>query len=372
LVEFDEDLSGELSLHDVYENDKEENERKIRNKKQQEYAQRPGVKERIKQQIVDRAVAKRIEKINKNELSICKKICLKYAVKKPTNNSRYGSGQKRCQMCEIFISIEGTKNEEGLFCKCCHYRVRGKPRNLKYKEKLRVKVESDAQKNESQKFQDTADSRIDVTNDIEASNYVQEHKFLSNIEPDTLEQDENDVDESRIDTNKDYRNIGDDSSEEESTPNYNKIDAPMKTFYELKDFLDKIHLQSNYQLVMLKELIEYGVLNKGEIAESLAYFNNKDTTDINVVKSYFNVPVYDVLLKHKFVIKIDKNSSIQYYSLHVDLNQMQTIDLINYLSDEIIKYNEEHNIPDNEFPDSDNMNNFNWNDEFKKITQGRN
>ena len=72
---------------------------------QLEYTQRPGVKERIKQQIVDRAVAKRIEKINKNELSICKKICLKYAVKKPTNNSRYGSGQKRFHTFDIFFVL---------------------------------------------------------------------------------------------------------------------------------------------------------------------------------------------------------------------------------------------------------------------------
>ena len=112
---------------------------------------------------------------------------------------------------------------------------------------------------------------------------------------------------------------------------------------------------------MLKELIEYGILNKGEIAESLAYFNNKDTTDINVVKSYFKVPVYDVLLQHGFVIKIDKNSTLQHYSLNVDLDQMQAIDLINYLSDEIMKYNKKNNIPENEYLNSNNMGNFNWN-----------
>ncbi len=322
MTEFNEDLTGELSLHDVYEIDKEEKERENRNKKQREYNQRPGVKERIKERIADRAVAKRIEKINKNEFTTCKKICLKYTAKKPITGSRYGSGQKRCQMCEVYITIKGTKNEQGLFCKCCNYRVRGKPRNKFYKENLRNKEEK-----ESPKFRNAHEPWIDV--------------------------------------NEDYSNMDNgNSSENKSVPINEEIDEFVKTFHEFKNFLDKIHLESNYQLVMLKELIEYGILNKGEIAESLAYFNNKNTTDINFVKYYFNVPVYDVLLKHGFVIKIDKNSSLQHYSLNVDLDQMQAIDLINYLSDEIIKYNKKHNIPDNEFPNSNNMGNFNWNNEF--------
>jgi hypothetical protein len=322
LTEFNEDLTGELSLHDVYEIDKEEKERENRNKKQREYNQRPGVKERIKERIADRAVAKRIEKINKNEFTTCKKICLKYTAKKPITGSRYGSGQKRCQMCEVYITIKGTKNEQGLFCKCCNYRVRGKPRNKFCKENLRNKEEK-----ESPKFRNAHEPWIDV--------------------------------------NEDYSNMDNgNSSENKSVPINEEIDEFVKTFHEFKNFLDKIHLESNYQLVMLKELIEYGILNKGEIAESLAYFNNKNTTDINFVKYYFNVPVYDVLLKHGFVIKIDKNSSLQHYSLNVDLDQMQAIDLINYLSDEIIKYNKKHNIPDNEFPNSNNMGNFNWNNEF--------
>ena len=314
-----------MSIWDIQETEKNENERKIRNKKQREYNQRPGVKERIKQKIADRAVAKRIEKMNKNELSTCKKICLKYVAKKPTTGTRYGSGQKRCQICEIYITIKGTKNEQGLFCKCCNYRVRGKPRNKFYKENLRNKEEK-----ESPKFRNAHEPWIDV--------------------------------------NEDYSNMDNgNSSENKSVPINAEIDEFVKTFHEFKNFLDKIHLESNYQLVMLKELIEYGILNKGEIAESLAYFNNKDTTDINFVKYYFNVPVYDVLLKHGFVIKIDKNSSLQHYSLNVDLDQMQAIDLINYLSDEIIKYNKKHNIPDNEFPNSNNMGNFNWNITHKKF-----
>ncbi|HEY3094695.1 MAG TPA: hypothetical protein VGJ42_02935, partial [Nitrososphaera sp.] len=49
-------------------------------------------------------------------------------------SGRYASGQKRCQICEIFIKWDG------LWCPCCGYRLRTKPRNLKYKAKLRAKT----------------------------------------------------------------------------------------------------------------------------------------------------------------------------------------------------------------------------------------
>lgn len=62
----------------------------------------------------------------------CKGICERYRAKKPANMGRYQAGQKRCQICEIFI------NFNGLYCPCCGYRLRCKPRNLKYKNKLRV------------------------------------------------------------------------------------------------------------------------------------------------------------------------------------------------------------------------------------------
>ena len=52
---------------------------------------------------------------------------------KPVGSGRYASGQKRCQICEIFIKWDG------LWCPCCGYRLRTKPRNLKYKAKLRAR-----------------------------------------------------------------------------------------------------------------------------------------------------------------------------------------------------------------------------------------
>jgi hypothetical protein len=48
---------------------------------------------------------------------------------------RYATGQKRCQICELFIKWEGQ------WCPCCGYRLRAKPRNLRYKIKLRESLD---------------------------------------------------------------------------------------------------------------------------------------------------------------------------------------------------------------------------------------
>jgi len=68
----------------------------------------------------------------------CKGICVRYKAQKPVGTGRYASGQRRCQICEIFIKWEG------LWCPCCGYRLRTKPRNLKYKAKLRARVSIEA------------------------------------------------------------------------------------------------------------------------------------------------------------------------------------------------------------------------------------
>jgi len=61
----------------------------------------------------------------------CKGICERYKSTKPVGIGRYASGQKRCQICELFIKYDG------LWCPCCGYRLRTRPRNLKYKALLR-------------------------------------------------------------------------------------------------------------------------------------------------------------------------------------------------------------------------------------------
>lgn len=74
----------------------------------------------------------------------CKGICTRYKAQKPVGTGRYASGQRRCQICEIFIKWEG------LWCPCCGYRLRTKPRNLKYKAKLRARVEAEADSRETE------------------------------------------------------------------------------------------------------------------------------------------------------------------------------------------------------------------------------
>jgi hypothetical protein len=62
---------------------------------------------------------------------VCKGICMRHKAQKPVGMGRYAAGQRRCQICQMFIRWEG------LWCPCCGYRLRSKPRNLKYRVKLR-------------------------------------------------------------------------------------------------------------------------------------------------------------------------------------------------------------------------------------------
>ena len=61
---------------------------------------------------------------------VCKGICQRHKALKPNRGGRYLAGQKRCQVCQIYI------NWNGLFCPCCGYRLRTKPRNRIFKLKL--------------------------------------------------------------------------------------------------------------------------------------------------------------------------------------------------------------------------------------------
>jgi rRNA maturation endonuclease Nob1 len=58
----------------------------------------------------------------------CKGICSRHRAIKPKIGQRYTIGQKRCQVCQIFIYWEG------LFCPSCGGRLRNRPRNSKFKE----------------------------------------------------------------------------------------------------------------------------------------------------------------------------------------------------------------------------------------------
>ena len=60
-----------------------------------------------------------------------------HKVQKPVGSGRYAMGQKRCQICDLFIRWDG------LSCPCCGYKLRTKPRSLKYKAKLKAEIEED-------------------------------------------------------------------------------------------------------------------------------------------------------------------------------------------------------------------------------------
>ena len=60
---------------------------------------------------------------------VCKKICTQFSAKKTISGSRYAAGQKRCQICEIFIQWGG------IWCPCCGYMLRTHPRNSKSRKK---------------------------------------------------------------------------------------------------------------------------------------------------------------------------------------------------------------------------------------------
>jgi MoxR-like ATPase len=80
---------------------------------------------------------------------VCKGTCKQYKAKRPKDGNRYANGQVRCLICGIYMGRDGCKDKdgnqatedtEGLRCKCCNYRVRSKPRNKVYKEKLREQM----------------------------------------------------------------------------------------------------------------------------------------------------------------------------------------------------------------------------------------
>ena len=77
---------------------------------------------------------------------VCKGICILHKAYKPVGSttSRYAIGQKRCQICEIFIKWEG------LSCPCCGYKLRVGPRQYKHK-KAKLRIIKQQKKEEEEK-----------------------------------------------------------------------------------------------------------------------------------------------------------------------------------------------------------------------------
>ena len=58
---------------------------------------------------------------------------------------RYAAGQKRCQVCAIYIRWDG------IWCPCCGLRLRTKPRNSAYKERFAIRTKQQTRKDDQGK-----------------------------------------------------------------------------------------------------------------------------------------------------------------------------------------------------------------------------
>ena len=131
----------------------------------------------------------------------------------------------------------------------------------------------------------------------------------------------------------------------------------MKTFSQFSDFIEnEIRLQANYQLVVLKFMVGHKISAKFEIAEELAYWNNKNFNDVQVVKEFYHVPVFDVLEKKEFIKKINHDGENQ-YMLNIQLNNLEADSAIEILEKKLNEYNLEHDIPENQYDNITNPSN---------------
>jgi hypothetical protein len=65
---------------------------------------------------------------------VCRQICRQYKAKGlSASGPKYENGRKRCTHCEIYIDWEG------IFCPCCNFHLRRKPRYGKYRQRIIVK-----------------------------------------------------------------------------------------------------------------------------------------------------------------------------------------------------------------------------------------
>ena len=58
---------------------------------------------------------------------VCKGICHKYKAKWYAREYRYVNGQKRCNVCELFVNWNDSN------CPCCGMLLRSRPRSMKAK-----------------------------------------------------------------------------------------------------------------------------------------------------------------------------------------------------------------------------------------------
>jgi len=67
---------------------------------------------------------------------VCKGICHKYKASWGTEHIRYSMGQKRCNVCEIFVHWDGRH------CPCCGMMLRTRPKLSRYRQKCIIQREN--------------------------------------------------------------------------------------------------------------------------------------------------------------------------------------------------------------------------------------
>ena len=67
---------------------------------------------------------------------VCKGVCHRYKTKFNLNGLRYANGQKRCNVCEIFV------NWDGRFCPCCGMCLRTRPKISRYRQRCIIQVKN--------------------------------------------------------------------------------------------------------------------------------------------------------------------------------------------------------------------------------------
>jgi len=58
---------------------------------------------------------------------VCQNQCKKFKAIRPMGGSRYGSGQKYCSHCGVFMEVNDCN------CPCCHYKLKVSPSKGKFK-----------------------------------------------------------------------------------------------------------------------------------------------------------------------------------------------------------------------------------------------
>jgi len=68
---------------------------------------------------------------------LCKGVCKKFKAEKSfEGKSRYELGQKRCNVCELFLNYNDAR------CPCCSCKLRTNPRSTKLRKSLQIQKES--------------------------------------------------------------------------------------------------------------------------------------------------------------------------------------------------------------------------------------